>query len=223
MMYKLPKLSTTQINNVFLEYEDQGGNHLNEKLTKLFKAFQDHDDEYDTLIKVATLNKIYSTNMRSLGPMVDNIVNAIGKSKLDSLKTQEYVKLVDIISITDHGNHKGKRKIIRNLSFASKYIHFISNNQTPILDAYIWIMMQGYLHQTFGRKAKRTQPKTYHNFYEQFCRFKKAMKLESTSNYKLDKVLWYMGKQRFDHYKNQGHGRSTCLRMMRDELVTSIK
>ena len=169
-------------------------NELNENFLKLFKTFNDDKKKYDVLIKVAALNKIYSTAIVNINPVVKQI-NEISRSAESNPKTiTEYVELVDKISKVNWTNSKGENFERNNLSFASKYIHFSSNYKTPIYDSYIWIIIKGYLGQKNNEKISFENPKNFKEFYTVFEKFKIDLGLEHSSNYDIDKFLWQYGK-----------------------------
>lgn len=175
-------------------YETIEGNELNNKLQKLFNEFSDDKNKYDVLIKVAALNKIYSTAITNITPVVDKINNIANlNANLESIDS--YIRLVDKISLVEWTNNKNNNFKRNNLSFASKYVHFLSNREIPIYDSYIWIIIQGYLGQKNQVKISFTNPKDYQDFYCTFCNFKKIFELEEYSNYKIDKFLWTYGRK----------------------------
>ncbi|ESU20182.1 hypothetical protein FEDK69T_30330 [Flavobacterium enshiense DK69] len=145
------------------------------------------------MIKVASLNKIYSTAITNINPVVEKINETAENYKL--YKTADYVNFVDKISFVKWKNDKGEEYERNNLSFASKYTHFSSNYETPIYDSYIWIVIKGYLGQNNHEKLSFTIPKNYAEFYLTFTEFKKAFNLENYSNYTIDKFLWTYGRK----------------------------
>ena len=170
-------------------------NELNLNLLKLFKTFNDDKNKYDVLIKVASLNKIYSTAIVNINPVVKQI-NEISRLTETNPKTiTEYVELVDKISKVNWKNNKGENFERNNLSFSSKYVHFLSDYKTPIYDSYIWIIIKGYLGQKNNQKISFENPKNFKEFYKVFDKFKKDLDLEHYSNYEIDKFLWQYGKK----------------------------
>ncbi|WP_029275107.1 hypothetical protein [Pedobacter borealis] len=175
-------------------YESIEGDELNIKLQKLFNEFSDDKNKYDVLIKVAALNKIYSTAITNITPVVDKI-NNIANLNANLGSIDSYINLVDKISLVEWTNNKNDNFKRNNLSFASKYVHFLSNREIPIYDSYIWIIIQAYLGQKNQVKILFTNPKDYQDFYATFCRFKTIFGLEGYSNYKIDKFLWTYGRE----------------------------
>ena len=169
------------------------GDELNENLLKLFQTFNDDSNKFHVIIKVAALNKIYSTAITNINPVVEKIVEASNENPTFK-SINDYVEFVNKISKIKWINSKENSFERNNLSFASKYVHFISSHKTPIYDSYIWIVINGYLAQKNDAKISFANPKSYREFYDTFERFKKEFQLEKYTNYQIDKFLWQYGK-----------------------------
>ena len=176
-----------------LELFPNEGNELNDNLLKLFQTFNDDKNKSHVLIKVVALNKIYSTSITNINPVVEKIIEASNEN-LTFKSIDEYIEFVDKIAKIKWVNSKENSFKRNNLSFASKYVHFISGHKTPIYDNYIWIVINGYLGQKSNTKISFANPKSYREFYDTFERFKKEFQLEKYTNYKIDKFLWQYGK-----------------------------
>ena len=143
---KLRKPSVKFVQSTLNRYEKQGGHLLNDKLLKLFRTFSDESDLSETRIKVAALNTLYSTAITNINPVVNRILSV--SAEVRPKRLSEYVEFVDLISEVKWTNpNTGLTYERNNLSFASKYVHFLSKTRTPIYDSYIWIIIRGYLGQ----------------------------------------------------------------------------
>ncbi len=191
---QLEKPTKEFISKVLYQYSQEEGNELNESVLKLFRTFNDDKNKYNVLIKVAALNKIYSTAITNVNPVVEKIIEINGKDNVLN-ELNDYVNLVDKISKIEWTNSKGNNFKRNNLSFASKYVHFLSEYKTPIYDSYIWIVIKGYLGQKNNTKISFKNPASFKEFYATFDRFKQELNLEQYSNYQLDKFLWQYGKK----------------------------
>jgi len=190
---KLRKPSIKFVQSTLSRYEKQGGHLLNGKLLELFRTFNDETDLSDTRIKVAALNTLYSTAITNINPVVNRILSV--SSEFSPKQLNEYVEFVDLISEVKWTNpNTGLTYERNNISFASKYVHFLSETTTPIYDSYIWIMIKGYLGQRGLSRISFTSPKSYSEFYSTFTEFKSEFELDQFSNYKLDKFLWQYGR-----------------------------
>lgn len=176
------------------QHDKDGGNDINESLTKLFNSLNDEKNKYEVSIKVAALNQIYSTAIQYIIPVVSQIREIIGNNH-KSFSLEKYVKTVDKIATVTWVSPTTSKKHTRcNMSFSSKYIHFLSDRKLPIYDSYIWIVMIGYINQKNNSKLSFAAPKTYNEFYDVFIEFKSDFNLNKYSNYELDKYLWQYGK-----------------------------
>lgn len=215
---KLNKITNDFINEILKDYSLIEGDELNQKLLKLFKEFPDDTNKFDVLIKVASLNKIYSTAITNINPVVEKINKTAFNNNIHS--TDDFVNFVDKISFVKWQNEKGNEYERNNLSFASKYVHFLSNFETPIYDSYIWIVIKGYLGQINDEKISFATPKNYAEFYSTFNKFKKAFNLEEHSNYDIDKFLWTYGRNLIKDIEKE---MNVNLDMAKTELKKRIK
>lgn len=199
---KLKKPTEEFIAEILKLYSIEEGDELNDKLLKLFKTFNDDKNKFNVLIKVAALNKIYSTAIVNINPVVEQIIK-ISSTESNPKTIIEYIAFVDKISKVNWTNDKGKCFERNNLSFSSKYVHFLSNFQIPIYDSYIWIIINGYLGQRNNEKISFENPKNFKEFYETFEKFKRDLGLEMYSNYSIDKFLWQYGRELIREIENE--------------------
>jgi len=199
---QLQKPTKEFITKILAQYSREEGNELNENLLKLFRTFDNDNDKYNVLIKVAAVNKIYSTAITNINPVVEKIIN-VNSEKIKLNEINDYVKFVDKISKIEWTNNKGNDFKRNNLSFASKYVHFLSEYKTPIYDSYIWIIIKGYLGQKNKTKITFKKPENFNEFYITFDKFKRELSLENYSNYELDKFLWQYGKTLIMNIENE--------------------
>ncbi|MGJ8646807.1 MAG: hypothetical protein ACSHXJ_07915 [Marinomonas colpomeniae] len=191
---KLQSINSENMRVVLSQHDEDGGNLINASLSKLFSSLHDESNQYEVSIKVAALNQIYSTAIQYTTPVVDKIVSQVDNQHI-KLNEEEYAVLVDDISkVSWVSNTSGKTHSRNNMSFCSKYIHFLSGYKLPIYDSYIWIVMVGYLKQYHNSKLSFANPKSYNDFYAVFKEFKNKCNLHSYSNYEIDKYLWQYGK-----------------------------
>ena len=190
---KLLEITEAHFDNMLSIHNSDDG-LINCSLSKLFECMNNESNKYEVMIKVAALNQIYSTSIRYILPVVDKITSEVSETN-ETLTESGYVALVDRISearwtsLTTRKNH-----IRKNLSFASKYIHFLSDRKIPIYDSYIWIVMVGYLKQSGRNEYSFSAPDSYRSFYDAFVLFKNSFGLKDRTNYDIDKFLWQYGK-----------------------------
>ncbi|MDX2464650.1 MAG: hypothetical protein QNK31_09105, partial [Porticoccus sp.] len=190
---KLQPTSQLNIEELLHQHDSDGGNLINESLSKLFSSLNDEENQHEVSIKVAALNQIYSTAIQYIAPVVLKISEEIDNTHTD-LSEEQYANLVDKISnVSWISQRTGKHHKRNNLSFCSKYIHFLSKYKLPIYDSYIWIVMVGYLNQKHQKKLGFSVPKNYKDFYSVFTNFRNDFELRKYSNYEIDKYLWQYG------------------------------
>ncbi|WP_034837183.1 hypothetical protein [Endozoicomonas numazuensis] len=190
---KLIKINAQNIDRMLAQHDADGGNEINESLGKLFASLSDEENKNEVSIKVAALNQLYSTSIQYIKPVVTKIVSEIKKNHSE-LGREGYLNLVDRISSVEWVSETtGKHHKRKNLSFASKYVHFLSERYTPIYDSYIWLVIVAYLKEK-NMKINLSSPGSYSEFYRNFSKFKESYNLESYSNYQIDKFLWQYGK-----------------------------
>ena len=133
---RLSDINDDNINAMLRDHATDGGDLINKSLLKLFNLFNDETNKYEVQIKVAALNQLYSTAIQYITPVVSKIV-AVYK-KIDKPPSLEgYCDLVDKIAAVKWVSlSTGKQHERNNLSFASKYVHFLSQCKTLIFDSY---------------------------------------------------------------------------------------
>jgi len=189
---KLQPLTEENIDNILSHHHNQFGNDMNYSLDKMFQSMN-NSDYFDVAVKVSALNQLYSTAIQYIEPVVAKIVEVIDDDIMDCTE-DEAIALVDkIATVTWTSPSSGKEHTRCNLSFASKYIHFLTNKYTMIYDSYVWIVMNGYLCQA-GEEYTFNNPKDFKSFMKTFNHFKETFGL-TMSNYKIDKYLWQYGKE----------------------------
>ena len=190
---ELIEINENNIEQLLKQHDADGGNKINESLGKLFSALSDEENENEVSIKVAALNQLYSTAIQYIKPVVKKIVSEVPLNHSE-LGPNAYLELVDKIAPVEWVSEAtGKKHNRINLSFASKYVHFLSQKSTPIYDSYIWLVMVAYLKEN-KINIGLSPPKSYSDFYSYFVKFKEIYNLEAYSNYKIDKFLWQYGK-----------------------------
>lgn len=180
-------------NQTLIEFRNAGYDKLNLKILELFQIFNKYDDLNEIKIKVAALNKIYSTQILNITPVVINILESVD-GKCENFSDHELAELIDKISKVKRTQKNGDVKYVKYISFSSKYIHFLSNFKMPIYDSYVYFMIRKY--QKLNNKIIKCQPpENYVSFFKIFNEFKTDYGLEKYSNYEIDKFLWQQGNQ----------------------------
>lgn len=187
---ELTKPSVTQVKH-YLALRDTLANYVSQEnaLRKLFTAFSDNTDLDDILLKAATLNAFYSTNIFSVYSVAKQIFSL---KDVDKRLEKGDLSLVDEIrKITISGKEKDF------YSFATKYCAHHNEEAFPIYDSFVdkvlWYFQQKDQFSTF----KRSELKNYTRFKAILLDFRKHYQLESFTLRQLDTYLWLLGKEKF--------------------------
>lgn len=219
-MIVLKEITDEFIGKMLERHESNGGVMMDESLAKLFLHMNDESNLHEVKIKVAALNKLYSTAIQNINPVAEKIQEQWKENSVFN-NEQSYVDFIDKISNVMYGD-----KPRNNLSFASKYVHFLSKFQTPIYDSYIWIVMIGYLKQSGNVKEYSfIVPNNYADFYKVFNDFKATYNLQNKKNYGIDKFLWQYGKLLIDEIqaKNSNLSLEQAKSVLKKQLCKSLE
>lgn len=220
----LETITPTLISEMNKCHTDEGGTAINEKLDLLFSTFPDNTCPNDVQVKVAVLNTIYNTSIQYILPVAKKI-NAEFKALGEREKGKKVspIDMVDRIATAEWRSEESGQTVVRtNLSFASKYMHFVSNRDVPIYDSYIWIVMNGYLHAA-GDHVTFGAPRNYAAFHSRFQQFRERFHLEGYSNYQIDKFLWQYGKNKINAYRKEGLSRAKAKARLQTELLKASR
>lgn len=215
----LENITPSLIDKMNKRHSTEGGTAINEKLDLLFSTFPNNICPNDVQVKVAVLNTLYNTSIKYILPVAKKInaeFKKLGKSNKSGKVSP--IDMVDRIATAEwRSEQTGKMIVRRNLSFASKYMHFESKRDVPIYDSYIWIVMNGYL-QAAGDRVTFRAPRNYADFYERFQQFRQRFYLDEYSNYQIDKFLWQYGKAKISGYRNEGLSMAKAKARLQTEL-----
>lgn len=158
-------------------------------LNKLFHDLCPKNAELsDVLLKAATLNDFYSTNIFSIFPVAKNIV---GLEIDDRLRNGDESLVDDIKTVTISG------RIKKFYSFATKYCSHHNDIDFPIYDCYVDEVLRYYRKKDRFSKFKNDDLKTYNRFKEILIAFQTHYGLERFNLKQIDQYLWQLGKEYF--------------------------
>ena len=173
---------------------DEVLSYSEKSLNNLFRVFSLNNNLDEIIVKVCTLDVIFSANAsRWFFEVSKHILNYDFDNKF---KNKEFdVNKFALIKVKDIKNNKTKE---RNFySFATKYCNHHNPLEYPIYDFYVdeilWYFMEEELNQ------KRSNLKKYPTFKETIIKFKKKFKLEEFNLKEIDKYIWLLGKEFFKH------------------------
>lgn len=133
------------------------------------------DDLASCLVKVVTVNSLYSTNVYAVWRMAEHVQQILADPHRPTGP-----ELVDRIAALGKRNHR---------SFASKYTHFFIDPQYPILDQYVLKMLAYHLGQ------RQVWPKDYVQFHGWFEKLRSLCDGQFSTK-DIDQYLWMAGMYR---------------------------
>lgn len=150
-------------------------------LQDLARRFNEFDSA-SVLIKVATLNQLYGTNVYAVTRMAEHVTKVMAE------KPATIPNLVDRLASLPKA--PGQQSQRNHLSFASKFAHFfIDPERFPIYDSYAAKMLSYHLDR---REIERDKKHPYQAFVNNFLRLKERAHLSCTTR-ELDRYLWLAG------------------------------
>jgi hypothetical protein len=139
------------------------------------------------LLKVTTLNAIYSTNIKAVVRMAEHVHSELSKQTAEKAE----VELVERLAILPPAREAGRSR--NNIVFASKFAHFFIDAESfPLRDS-IALKMLKYHFGSRNYKDDRSHP--YVSFVTHFHKLKEICQL-TVSNRELDQYLWLAGQYR---------------------------
>ncbi|SRR6266568_1031388 len=172
---------------------------VEETLTDLFARFPANTDIHQVLLKVVTLNALYSTQIPTYSRTIPNVediaLHICGNgNEIDAKLTEGSPEVVGKIAIIV--KDKQKRN---NYSFATKYCNWHNPQQYPIwdsrIDRYLWLLQkQEHFADRFTSNSDLWDYSKFRSIMDDFlarCEF------SPTSYKRIDKFLWMTGQPDF--------------------------
>ncbi len=166
-----------------------GQNEVVEKaLAELFALFPTNDDPAHVLLKVVTLNRLYSTQILAVHDVATHIV--VNSKEIDRALEQGTPEIADRIAKVEI-----KGAIRNNFSFASKYCSWHNESAYPIWDSRVDIYLRRLQREkhfcpTFGNANQWDYPK----FKDVMVCLSKVYDLGSLTFKEIDKFIWWQGE-----------------------------
>ena len=175
----------------YLKAWDEQENYVLQEhaLDKLFfDTYPYNTDINDILIKAASLNDFYSTNIFSIFTVAKHILS---RDIDERLQDGDASLVDDIADITIGGKNK------RFYSFASKYCSHHKPTLFPIYDSFVDKVLR-YFRKADGFYSFTDEDlKNYPRFIEILNQFQRFYGLENVNKKDLDRYLWQLGKRYF--------------------------
>ena len=185
--------------------DDDENKAIEPALTDLFAKYPHNTSEAQVLLKVVTLNVLYSTQIPTRAPDCPNvfdIAECIPKLNIDRAFKESSLEIVNTISTTQF---PGKRQINR-FSFATKYASWHRQDIYPMWDGNVqtYLTCLRKLHPAEWVKFAdgfrlSSNEWSYLEFHALMVRFRDHFGLTEVSFKNLDKFLWWHGRDRSAH------------------------
>ena len=158
-------------------------------LDKLFFELLPSNEEIsDILLKIATLNDFYSTNIFSVYPVAEHIL---------SLKIDERLKQGDVTLVNEIQNVTINGVTRKFYSFSTKYCSHHNPNEYPIYDSYVEKVLKYFRKIDKFFNFKNAYLKDYQKFKNIIIAFREYYGLEEFNLKEIDQYLWQLGKEYF--------------------------
>ena len=158
-------------------------------LDKLFFELLPSNEEIsDILLKVATLNDFYSTNIFSVYPVAEHIL---------SLKIDERLRQGDVTLVNEIQNVTINGVTRKFYSFSTKYCSHHNPKEYPIYDGYVEKVLKYFRKTDKFSKFKNADLKDYQKFKNIIIAFREYYGLEEFNLKEIDQYLWQLGKEYF--------------------------
>ena len=158
-------------------------------LDKLFFELLPRNEEIsDILLKVATLNDFYSTNIFSVYPVAEHIL---------SLKIDERLRQGDATLVNEIQNVAINGVTRKFYSFSTKYCSHHNPNEYPIYDSYVEKVLKSFRKTDRFFNFKDADLKDYQKFKNIIIAFREYYGLEKFNLKEIDQYLWQLGKEYF--------------------------
>lgn len=158
-------------------------------LNKLFFELAPFNKEIsDILLKSATLNDFYSTNIFSIYPVAKHIL---------SLDIDERLKMGDETLVDDMKTVVINNKSLKLYSFVTKYCSHHNPKDFPIYDSFVDKVLRYFRDMDNFSEFNNDNLKNYKRFKEILNDFRMFYGLHRYSFKEMDKFLWQFGKEYF--------------------------
>lgn len=186
---RIKKPSSKEVEKYLKIWDNTDSTFLQENaLNKLFlETYRYNVDINDILIKVASLNDFYSTNVY----YVFDLAKHIHDLEIDSKLIEGDIGLVNEIAKVQVSTGK----TINYYSFATKYCSHHRPLKYPVYDNYVDKILK-YFIKIDGFYSGSLNFREYKNFYKAVNNFKGFYNLKYSVK-EIDKYLWLLGKQSF--------------------------
>lgn len=187
----IPRPCPEQVEKYLAKWNELENYRLQEMaLDKLFfHTYSNNKDVEDVLVKVATLNDFYSTQIFSVYPVAKHIVR---------LNIDDRLRNGDLDLVNDIASVKMEDGADKNFySFATKYCSHHQPEKYAIYDSYVEKVLKYFRNLDGFSEFADSELKDYKMFNKVLYDFRMFYGLEKYNLKLLDRYLWLLGKEKF--------------------------
>jgi len=186
-------LNAETVKQSIKQFDDDKKNNASDKaIMKLIEVFPSNSDLVAVLLKVTTINKLYSTNILSPFAVAEHIVSH--KEVGDKIKEGRLSAVDDIRHIKISGKEKNF------YSFATKYCNWHNFKAFPIYDSYAEKSLRYF-------NCATSDLRIYNNLKESVDRFRTQNAITEFTYKEVDKFLWLYGRENLTKMRPDGAGK----------------
>ena len=197
------------VDSVFAAYESykQKEQVTLNSLAEMIKTFPLHTNPIHVNLKIATINSLWSTNIKYPAQLREKILNQIDLTTRIECGDLTVVEDIAYVQFQDNEN---KQKTIRYYSFATKYCHWhaaVLNRQPnhyPIFDSFVELALQKYNQQEKFASFSSMDLRNYGVFTEVIAKFCSHFELSHIPYNMIDAFLWSYGKEHSNNLTEGG-------------------
>ncbi|MCL4677435.1 MAG: hypothetical protein KJ017_02445 [Alphaproteobacteria bacterium] len=184
------KPSREEVKRYLDEWKKKEASVHEKSLDKLFrKTYPCNTDIDNVLIKVSSLNNLYSTRIFKPYVVAEHVVNL----NIDQRLLSEDLSLVKDLAWVEveEGTYR------HFYSFATKYCSFHRPEAYPMYDWYVFKMLEHFKNLDGFYDFKNAKLRDYPTYHKTLLQFRHFYQLEDFSLNQIDKYLWQAGKEKF--------------------------
>lgn len=193
----IPRPSTKNVLDAQKSWEKLDGQKYKiqeDALNELFGKHPNNDRLEDILLKAATLNDFYNTNVLSIFGVAKHILTI---TNIDERLAKADESLIKDLMKNSFIDKIGETKEINFYSFATKYCSHHNPDNYPIYDGYVDKVLRYFrTHENFS-SFRNNELKDYKKFKSIIIQFRNYYDLKDFSFKEIDRYLWQTGKKFF--------------------------
>lgn len=164
-------------------------------IINLLEQFPENKKIEDIILKISTINNLYSTNIYGTFKMAEHILSL----DIDKKLNEGNLDVVNQI-LQGHNIRSSKTgKEIHFYSFATKYCNWHNKDAYAIYDSFVEKILIAYRNELGFPKFKNSGLKDYSHFVEIVKELRDKHSLTKYNFKEIDKFLWKYGKENFNN------------------------